>query len=189
MKTGFQKLTALSAAAILAVSALAGCGGGSAKATEAASTAAEEGKVYRIGICQLVQHEALDRATQGFEDALTELLGEGNVEFDLQNAQGDSNNCSTIANAFVSDEKDLILANATASLQACSNATSTIPVVGTAITSFSSALDIEMGTGADALTGINVTGTNDLSPLDRQAQQIKDIFPDVQNVEIGRAHV
>ena len=194
MKTGFKRLTALSAAALLAVSALAGCGGSSAKATEAASTAAaseaasdaasDEGKVYHIGICQLVQHEALDRATQGFEDALTELLGADHVEFDEQNAQGDSNNCSTIANAFVSDEKDLILANATASLQACSNATSTIPVVGTAITSFSSALDIEMGTGADALTGINVTGTNDLSPLDRQAQQIKDIFPDVQNVGI-----
>ena len=192
MKFGMKKLMALSAAAILTVSALAGCGGGSSSgssapastSSESGSSAAEGGQVYRIGICQLVQHEALDRATAGFQDALVELLGEGNVEFDVQNAQGDSNTCSTIANGFVSDDVDLIMANATAALQACSNATTDIPVVATSITSFSSALDIEMGTGADALTGINVTGTNDLAPLDRQAQQIKDIFPDVQNVGI-----
>lgn len=184
MKSRMKKLTALSAAAILAVSALAGCGGGSSSSAPASTAAADEGQVYRIGICQLVQHEALDRATAGFQDALVELLGEDHIEFDLQNAQGDSNTCATIANGFVSDNKDLIMANATASLQACSNATSEIPVVATAITSFPSALDIEMGTGPDALTGINVTGTNDLSPLDLQAQQIKDLFPDVQNVGI-----
>ena len=185
MKFGMKRFTALSAAAILAVSVLAGCGGGSssAKATEAASSGGDD-TVYKIGICQLVQHEALDRATQGFKDALTELLGEEHVEFDEQNAQGDSNTCATIANGFVSDNVDLIMANATASLQACSNATTEIPIVATSITSFASALDIEMGTGADALTGINVTGTNDLAPLDRQAQQIKDIFPDAQNVGI-----
>ena len=140
MKSGMKKLTAISAAAILAVSALTGCGGGS---SAPASTAAADGcQVYRIGICQLVQHEALDRATTGFQDALIELLGEGNVEFDVQNAQGDSNTCSTIANGFVSENVDLIMANATASLQACSNATTDIPVVATSITSFASALDI-----------------------------------------------
>ena len=79
---------------------------------------AEEQKTYNIGICQLVQHEALDAATQGFEDAVKEGLGEENVTFDEQNAQGDSATCSTIINNFVSSNVDLILANATASLQA-----------------------------------------------------------------------
>ena len=78
---------------------------------------AEEQKTYNIGICQLVQHEALDAATQGFEDAVKEGLGEENVTFDEQNAQGDSATCSTIINNFVSSNVDLILANATASLQ------------------------------------------------------------------------
>ena len=83
---------------------------------------AEEQKTYNIGICQLVQHEALDAATQGFEDAVKEGLGEENVTFDEQNAQGDSATCSTIINNFVSSNVDLILANATASLQADAHA-------------------------------------------------------------------
>ena len=90
-----------------------------ASTTEAAestadSAAAADGKVYNVGICQLVQHEALDAATQGFKDALVEKLGEGNVKFDEQNASGDSANCATIVNGFVSSNVDLILANATA---------------------------------------------------------------------------
>ena len=94
-----------------------------ASTTEAAestadSAAAADGKVYNVGICQLVQHEALDAATQGFKDALVEKLGEGNVKFDEQNASGDSANCATIVNGFVSNGVDLILANATAPLQA-----------------------------------------------------------------------
>ena len=162
---------------------LAGCGGSSAGKAAAPETAAED-TVYEIGILQLVQHEALGQATQGFEDALTELLGEDHVVFDLQNAQGDTAMCSTIANQFAADGKDLILANATPSLQACANATKEIPIVGTSITSFSSALDIEMGEGDQALTGINVTGTNDLTPLARQAQQLHDLLPDAQHVGI-----
>lgn len=162
---------------------LAGCGGSSAGKAAASETASED-TVYEIGILQLVQHEALGQATQGFEDALTELLGEDHVVFDLQNAQGDTAMCSTIANQFAADGKDLILANATPSLQACANATKEIPIVGTSITSFSSALDIEMGEGDQALTGINVTGTNDLTPLARQAQQLHDLLPDAQHVGI-----
>ena len=69
---------------------------------------------FRVGICQLVTHDALDAATQGFMDALTEELGADNVTFDVQNAAGDSNTCSTIVNSFVADGVDLILANATA---------------------------------------------------------------------------
>lgn len=83
--------------------------------TCAATVSAKEEKTYTIGICQLVQHDALDAATKGFEDAITEKMGDS-VKFDEQNAQGDSNTCSTIINSFVSEGADLILANATASL-------------------------------------------------------------------------
>ena len=88
-----------------------------------------EGTTYQIGICQLVQHVALDAATQGFQDALTEKLGDA-VIFDVQNASGDSNTCSTIMNTFVSNNVDLIMANATPALQAAVAATGDIPVLG-----------------------------------------------------------
>ncbi len=200
MKKGIRKMLSAIACAALAMGCLAGCGSNtnssaantttesaaentSAAAAETASdSTAADGKVYQIGICQLVQHDALDRATQGFEDALVKLLGENHVTFNVQNAQGDSQTCATIANQFVNGGVDLIMANATAALQACSNATSTIPVVGTSVTSFAAALDIELD--ANGCTGINVTGTNDLAPLDQQAQIIADLFPDVKQVGI-----
>ena len=200
MKKGIRKMLSAIACAALAMGCLAGCGSNTnssaantttESAAENTSTAAAEtasdstaadGKVYQIGICQLVQHDALDRATQGFEDALVKLLGENHVAFNVQNAQGDSQTCATIANQFVNGGVDLIMANATAALQACSNATSTIPVVGTSVTSFAAALDIELD--ANGCTGINVTGTNDLAPLDQQAQIIADLFPDVKQVGI-----
>ena len=140
---------------------------------------AESDKVYHIGIIQLVQHLALDQASQGFMDKLTELLGEGNVEFDYQNAQGDSSNCATIVNGFVAGNVDLILANATAALQAAYNGTETIPVLGTSITDYATALDL---TDFDGTTGFNVSGTSDLAPLDEQAALIKQLFPDVKKV-------
>lgn len=140
---------------------------------------AESDKVYHIGIIQLVQHPALDQASQGFMDKLTELLGEGNVEFDYQNAQGDSSNCATIVNGFVAGNVDLILANATAALQAAYNGTETIPVLGTSITDYATALDL---TDFDGTTGFNVSGTSDLAPLDEQAALIKQLFPDVKKV-------
>ena len=196
MKQNVKKLLAVFAAASLAAATLMGCGSGSdtkqttetpaaeTSSTEAAgeTEASADGTVYNIGICQLVQHDALDRATQGFQDALVDLLGEDAVNFDVQNAQGDSQTCATIANQFVASGYDLIMANATASLQACANATSDIPVVGTSITSFASALDIELD--ENACTGINVTGTNDLAPLDEQAKMLADLFPDVKQVGI-----
>ena len=110
---------------------------------------------------------------------LTELLGEGNVEFDYQNAQGDSSNCATIVNGFVAGNVDLILANATAALQAAYNGTETIPVLGTSITDYATALDL---TDFDGTTGFNVSGTSDLAPLDEQAALIKQLFPDVKKV-------
>ena len=152
-----------------------------ASSSEAAadSTAAADGKVYNVGICQLVQHEALDAATQGFKDALTEKLGEGNVKFDEQNASGDSANCATIVNGFVSNNVDLILANATAPLQAAAQATEDIPVLGTSVTDYATALDISDWTGT---VGNNISGTSDLAPLDQQAAMIQELFPDAKNV-------
>ena len=152
-----------------------------ASSSEAAadSTAAADGKVYNVGICQLVQHEALEAATQGFKDALTEKLGEGNVKFDEQNASGDSANCATIVNGFVSNNVDLILANATAPLQAAAQATADIPVLGTSVTDYATALDISGWTGT---VGNNISGTSDLAPLDQQAAMIQELFPDAKNV-------
>ena len=150
-----------------------------AAANTADSTAAADGKVYNIGICQLVQHEALDAATQGFKDALVEKLGEGSVKFDEQNASGDSANCATIVNGFVSNGVDLILANATAPLQAAAQATADIPVLGTSITDYATALDISDWTGT---VGNNISGTSDLAPLDQQAAMIQELFPDAKSV-------
>lgn len=144
------------------------------------STSTSSDKVYTVGICQLVQHEALDAATQGFKDALTEKLGD-RVKFDEQNASGESTNCTTIVSKFVSDKVDLILANATSALTAATEATSTIPIVGTSITDYATALAISDWNGK---TGINVTGTSDLAPLKEQAAMIKELVPDAKTVGI-----
>lgn len=168
---------------------LAACGSSASTGTESSSaasttdtaetSAAEAGTVYKVGICQLVQHDALDAATQGFKDALTEKLGENGVEFEEQNASGDTANCSTIINGFVSSDVDLILANATAPLQTATQATSEIPILGTSVTDYATALDISDWTGT---VGGNVSGTSDLAPLDQQAAMIQELFPDAKNV-------
>ena len=191
-----KKLAAISLVLAMTAASLAGCGSTANTAAPAESEAAEtpaattdtaadtvaaDGKVYNIGICQLVQHEALDAATQGFQDALTELLGEENVKFDLQNASGDSATCATIVNQFVSSDVDLILANATAPLQAAAAATNEIPILGTSITDYATALSIDDWTG---VTGTNISGTSDLAPLDQQADMLHELFPDAKNVGI-----
>lgn len=135
---------------------------------------------YEVGIVQLVQHVALDAATEGFQAALTEKLGD-KVEFDLQNGQGDSATCSTIVNAFVSNEVDLIMANATPALQAAASGTLDIPILGTSITDYGTALDIA---DFDGLTGRNISGTSDLAPLDEQAAMVMEWFPEAKNVGI-----
>ena len=137
-----------------------------------------DAQAYLVGICQLAPHVALDAATQGFKDALTEALGDS-VQFDEQNAAGESATCATIVNGFVSKGVDLILANATASLQAAASATGDIPVLGTAVTEYGVALGIDGFTGT---VGTNVSGTSDLAPLDEQAQMIKDWCPDAKTV-------
>ena len=141
---------------------------------------AESEKTYTVGICQLVQHVALDAATQGFKDALTEALGD-KVQFVEQNAANDIPTCATIVNGFVSDGVDLILANATPALQAAVAATDSIPILGTAVTEYGVALDIKDFNGT---VGGNVSGTSDLAPLDQQAAMILELFPDAKKVGI-----
>ena len=142
------------------------------------ASALAEGQTYTVGVCQLVTHDALDAATQGFMDALTEELGDA-VTFDVQNAAGDSNTCSTIVNSFVAADVDLILANATAALQAAVAATADIPILGTSVTEYGVALDIDDFGGT---VGGNVSGTSDLAPLDQQAAMLQTLFPDAKNV-------
>ncbi len=187
-----KKALALVLAALLLVS-MAACTGTAPAATTAAAaetTAAaeteateasaetESGKTYTVGICQLVQHPALDAATQGFKDALTEALGDA-VSFNEQNASGESVNCATIVNGLVASQVDLILANATAPLQAAASATADIPVLGTAVTDYASALEIDNWTGT---VGGNISGTSDLAPLDQQAAMLRELFPDAKTV-------
>ena len=154
--------------ALAMVMCLTACGG---------SGKADDGK-YMVGVCQLVTHDALDAATQGFVDALNEALP-GQVEFDIQNAAGDANTCSSIANTFVANEVDLILANATPALQAAAAATSDIPILGTSVTEYGVALSIPDFSGT---VGGNISGTSDLAPLDQQAQMLAEWFPDAQQV-------
>lgn len=174
---------ALSGAATLA---LAGCGDDSSSETTGANGAAEDGGEasagsYNVGICQLVQHDALDAATEGFQDKLTELIEAdgGTVTFDLQNASGDSATCSSIINGFVSSGVDLIMANATAALQAAQAGTADIPILGTSVTDYATALGMDSW---DGTTGTNISGTSDLAPLDQQAAMIQELFPDATNV-------
>lgn len=181
MKKRFRVLTSLALAATMTLG-LAGCGDAATGSAAGSGTESADasGKTYTVGICQLVQHEALDAATQGFKDALTDKLGD-NVKFDEQNAAGDASTCSTICTTFVTNDYDLILGNATAALQAAGAATDTIPILGTSITDYATALDMSDWTGT---TGKNISGTTDLAPLDEQAKCIKELFPDAKNIGI-----
>ncbi len=128
---------------------------------------------YVVGIIQLITHDALDAATQGFKDALTAKLAEAGrtVKFKEGNAAGEVTQCNTIVNNFVSEDVDLIMANATAALFAAANATTHIPVLGTSVTEYGVALKID---DFDGVVGGNVSGTSDLAPLKDQAQMMID---------------
>ena len=154
--------------AVAMMTTLSACGGGEKSADK-----------YTVGICQLTPHPALDAATDGFIQALKDGLGEENVEIDEQIAAGDSASCAPIINTFVSNNVDLILANATPALQAAVAGTAEIPILGTAVTEYGVALEIE---NFDGLVGGNVSGTSDLAPLDQQAAMIQEWFPDAKNV-------
>ena len=165
----FKKVAALAIAAVMALSMTA-CGGSEGGA----------GDKCNVGVCQLVQHPALDAATQGFQDALKEKLGD-EVFIDVQVASGEATQCSTIAGTFVSNQYDLIMANATAALQSSAQATADIPILGTSITDYATALSMDNWTG---VTGKNISGTSDLAPLDQQAACLAELFPDAEKVGI-----
>ena len=175
-----KRLAALALSGAMALS-LAACGSGdqgSANTPDAGGETASGGETYVVGICQQMTHDALDAATQGFKDALNELLP-GQVEFKEQDAGGEYANCGTIMDGFVAEGVDLILANATYPLQAAASATADIPVLGTSVTDYATALSIEDWTGT---VGGNISGTSDLAPLDQQADMLQELFPDAQNV-------
>jgi len=188
MKKLSQVLALIMAAAM--VLALAACSGSQSGDSSTGSSAAEStgetgstettGTVYHVGILQLVEHEALDAATEGFKQALIDKLGEDNVVFDYQNAQGESTNCSTIATKFVTDGVDLIMANATTALQAAAAATGTIPIVGTSVTDYVTAGVVD----SNDAPGGNVTGTSDLAPIDQQIELLTELCPDAKTVGI-----
>ena len=166
-----KKLISILLAACLLL-ALAACGnnnGGGA-----------QDKTYVVGVCQLVQHDALDAATRGFEEALKAELGDA-VEIRVQNASNDIPTCSTIVSGFVADGVDLIMANATPALQAAAAATQEIPILGTSITEYGVALDLKDFNGT---VGGNISGTSDLAPLDQQAEMIPELITDVRTVGI-----
>ena len=182
-----KKVIALLLAMSMTVAAFTGCTAGQKaseeKKTETAdktSDKKEDGdKVYHIGIIQLVEHQALDAATEGFQKALKEKLGD-KVEFDVQNAQGEETNCATIATKFVNSNVDLIMANATQAVISSATATSDIPIVGTSVTDY-----VTTGTvKSNDAPGGNVTGTSDLAPIDQQVELLQKLLPDAKNVGI-----
>ena len=166
-----KKLISILLAACLLL-ALAACGSNNGGGTQ--------DKTYVVGVCQLVQHDALDAATRGFEEALKAELGDA-VEIRVQNASNDIPTCSTIVSGFVADGVDLIMANATPALQAAAAATQEIPILGTSITEYGVALDIKDFNGT---VGGNISGTSDLAPLDQQAEMIPELIEDVRTVGI-----
>ncbi len=168
-------------AALSAAGVFAGCSTSeststtTSSSTSSSASSASSGS-FTVGISQLVQHDALDAATQGFQDRLSERAAEAGVEvtYDLQNASGETANCTTIANGFVAAKVDLIMANATGALQAAASSTGEIPIVGTSVTEYGVALGIDDFSG---VVGTNVTGCSDLAPLDEQAAMIPAILP------------
>ena len=148
--------------------------------TACGAPAADDGK-YVIGICQLTPHPALDRATQGFKDAVNEGLGAENVTIDFQDAAGEASNCATIINGFVASNVDLIMANATPAVAAAYNATDSIPILGTSVTEYGVALGLDDFNGT---VGANVSGTSDLADLSKQAQMLVDWCPDAKKVAL-----
>lgn len=172
MKRNLKKLVAVTLTAVTTMSLVA-CSGGESKSKKGGSD------VYTIGICQLVEHEALDAATKGFKDALIKKLGKDKVQFKESNAQGESATCTTIVNSFVSEKVDLILTNATAPLQAAANATADIPILGTSVTDYATALALK---DFDGVVGSNISGTSDLAPIDQQAEMLIEVFPKAKKV-------
>ena len=163
--------------AVLTAGIIAGCGGGGGqKKTE------DGKKMYKIGIVQLVEHNALDAANKGFVDGLKKRgYEEGkNIEIDRQNAQADQSNLANISQRFISNKANLICAIATPAAQTVANATKDIPIVGTAITDYESAKLVK----SNAKPGGNVTGTSDMNPIKEQVDLLKKLVPEAKTVGV-----
>ena len=127
--------------------------------------------MYRVGILQLAEHPALDAANKGVVDGLREEGFVDNVILDHQNAQGDQSNLNTIAQRFVARNSDLVVAIATPAVQAMANATKDIPVLGTAVTSFTTARLVD----SDEHPGGNVSGTTDMVPMEKRVELVHQL--------------
>lgn len=201
-----KKLLVLALVLALAVSVFAACGSKDDKGTQGeqqkqgasdnaggnagANTDDDEdivvGKVathdgsdtYKIGVLQLVEHNALSAANLGFCDAL-EASGL-KVEIEQQNAQNDQANCQTIASSFINDNKDLILAIATPAAQAVAAKTKDIPILLTAVTDPAES-DL---VASNEAPGANVSGTSDMNPIKEQMELLQQIVPDAKKVAI-----
>lgn len=163
----FKKGMAL-ALTCFALLGLAGCG---------SSDSSRSGE-YKVGVVQLVEHPALDAANQGFIEALQAEGLADKISFDQQNAQADQSNLNSIAQRFVSDRKNLILAIATPAAQAMANATHDIPILATAVTDYESAKLVK----SNEQPGGNVSGTSDLNPVEQQVDLILQVMPDVKTI-------
>lgn len=149
-------------------------------ASAAASAAAASGKVFKIGIAQIVEHPALDAARDGFIQALKDngYVDGQNIKLDIQNAQGDQSNLKTISDRFVSNQDDLILAIATPTAQAMASATTTIPILGTAVTDYVGAKLIN----SNDAPGGNISGTTDMNPIKEQIDLLVKLVPKAKNI-------
>ena len=180
-KTG--KFAALFVSAALLFSCTA-CSGGASSSSGSASGSSQQAsgssKVYKIGIIQLLEHDALDNAYKGFVEGLKNsgYVDGKNIKIDYENAQNEQANCVTIASKFVNGNYDLILAIATPSAQAVANATSKIPILVTAVTDPEDAKLVK----SNKKPGTNVTGTSDLTPVKEQIDMIKKLVPNVKTV-------
>lgn len=165
-----KKVLAMAVCGVMLLALFAGCGGAPKNDGNAA---------YNIGILQLVQHDALDAACQGFQDGLKE--SGLNVEFDVQNASGEQATCATIANKFVNDKKDLILAIATPAAQAAAQATKDIPILVTAVTDPESSGLV----ASNEKPGGNVSGTSDMNLyMNKQLELVEKLVPGAETVGI-----
>ena len=168
-----KRVVVAAAAALMAVGLLAGCGSDSSNDSGA-------NKTYKVGVVQLVEHPALDAANKGFVDGLASKGFKDNVKIDQQNAQADQSNLNSIAQRFVADRDDLVLAIATPAAQAMANATKDIPILGTAITDYVQAKLVK----SDEKPGTNVSGTTDMNPVEKQVDLITRILPNAKKVGI-----
>lgn len=172
-----KKLIAL-LCALTILYCLAACSFGGEGTAGDSSAAASDSASYVVGICQYTNHDSLNVSTRGFKDALTDALGDS-VAFVETNAGGEYATCTAIANHLVTEDVDLILANATPALQACVSATAKIPILGTSIADYATALSVSEWNG---IAGGNISGTSDLAPLNEQAAMLNELFPDAKHV-------